>query len=178
MNRATWFGSWSYGPWETGCRSQDGCNFVPKRYTFAHSSLRTTTPFLCPDHGTLSPVGLLTQDTEVKMYPQSASPTADHADPFTSSAGGPRRYVYSDNDSDNVDPYGRRDTYASDSSNNGLNDAERYYDHNGNYDSYGLWSTLLRYSHTHTCVIFKHNLTRTRMSTSMASGILQHPQNP
>ncbi|KAG2159276.1 glycosyltransferase family 48 protein [Suillus bovinus] len=70
------------------------------------------------------------------MYPQSASPTADHADPFTSSAGGPRRYVYSDNDSDNVDPYGRRDTYASDSSNNGLNDAERYYDHNGNYDPY------------------------------------------
>ncbi|KAG1733326.1 hypothetical protein EDB19DRAFT_1228542, partial [Suillus lakei] len=70
------------------------------------------------------------------MYPQSSSPTADHADPFTSAAGGPRRYVYNDNDSDNVDPYGRRDTYASDSSNNGLNDTERYYDHNGNYDPY------------------------------------------
>lgn len=70
------------------------------------------------------------------MYPQSSSPTADHADPFTSAAGGPRRYIYSDNDSDNVDPYSRRDTYASDSSNNGLNDTERYYDHNGNYDPY------------------------------------------
>lgn len=70
------------------------------------------------------------------MYPQSSSPTADHADPFTSAAGGPRRYIYSDNDSDNVGPYSRRDTYASDSSNNGLNDTERYYDHNGNYDPY------------------------------------------
>jgi hypothetical protein len=111
------------------------------------------------------------------MYPQSSSPTADHADPFTSAAGGPRRYIYSDNDSDNVDPYSRRDTYASDSSNNGLNDTERYYDHNGNYDPYGSCSVFLLHSHTHTCVIFKRNLTQTRMSTYMVSGILQHPQN-
>jgi 1,3-beta-glucan synthase len=74
------------------------------------------------------------------MYPQSSSPTADHADPFTSSASVPRRDFFGDADSDSVDPHGRRDTYASDSSNNGLNDGERYYDHNGNYDPYGLWS--------------------------------------
>ena len=70
-------------------------------------------------------------------YPHSTSPTLEHADPFGPSASVPRRYVYSDNDSDNVDSYGRRDTYASDSSNNGLNDPERYYDHNGIYDPYG-----------------------------------------
>ncbi|KAF9238943.1 glycosyltransferase family 48 protein [Melanogaster broomeanus] len=75
------------------------------------------------------------------MHPQSSSPTADHADPFGSSAAFSRRYVYSDNDSDNVEPYGRRDTYASDSSNNGLNDQERYYDHNGAYDPYAQQDT-------------------------------------
>lgn len=87
------------------------------------------------------------------MYLQSSSPTADHADPFTSSSV-PRRYVYSDGDSDSVDPHGRRDTYASDSSNNGLNDADRYYDHNGSYDPYGVWSVCCAPIHilTHTCV--------------------------
>ena len=57
--------------------------------------------------------------------------------------------MYSDNDSDNVDPYGRRDTIASDSSNNGLNDPDRYYDHNGTYDPYGGHAHLqltVRYS--------------------------------
>lgn len=68
-------------------------------------------------------------------YPNSTAPIVEHADPFGSSH--PRRYVYSDNDSDHVDSYGPRDTYISDSSNNGLNDSERYYDHNGTYDPYG-----------------------------------------
>ena len=72
----------------------------------------------------------------------STTPSIEHADPFGPSAAHPRRYVYSDNDSDNVDPYGRRDTYASDSSNNGLNDTERYYDHNGTYDPYGEHGTF------------------------------------
>lgn len=87
------------------------------------------------------------------MYPQSSSPSADHADPFRSSTSVPRRYVYNDvdGDSDSVDPHGRRDTYASDSSNNGLNDPERYYDHSGNYDSYGVWSlSCAAHSHTHS----------------------------
>jgi len=86
------------------------------------------------------------------MYPQSSSPTADHADAFTSSSSVPRRYVYSDGDSDSVDPYGRRDTYASDSSNNGLNDPDRYYDQNGNYDPYGVWSVDSSRSHTYSLV--------------------------
>ncbi|KAG9313770.1 1,3-beta-glucan synthase subunit FKS1, domain-1-domain-containing protein [Chiua virens] len=73
-------------------------------------------------------------------YPQS-TPIVEHADPFGPSAAIPRRYVYSDNDSDNVESYGRRDTYASDSSNNGLNDTERYYDHNGTYDPYAQQDT-------------------------------------
>ncbi|KAF8119311.1 glycosyltransferase family 48 protein [Boletus edulis] len=74
-------------------------------------------------------------------YPHSTSPTLEHADPFGPSAAHGRRYVYSDNDSDNVDTYGRRETYASDSSNNGLNDTERYYDHNGAYDPYAQQDT-------------------------------------
>ncbi|EIW79670.1 glycosyltransferase family 48 protein [Coniophora puteana RWD-64-598 SS2] len=69
------------------------------------------------------------------QYPHSGSPTADPNDPFGSSSAIPRRY-YNDTDSDNIDTYGRRDTYASDSSANGLNDGERYYDHNGQYDPY------------------------------------------
>ena len=69
------------------------------------------------------------------MYPHPSSPTADPSDPFGSSSF-PRRYIYSDNDSDNADPYGRRDTFTSDSSHHGLND-DRYYDNNGPYDLYG-----------------------------------------
>ena len=69
-------------------------------------------------------------------YPHSTSPSVEHADPFNLSTL-PRRYIYSDNDSEHVDSYGPRDTYASDGSNNGLNDSDRYYDHNGTYDPYG-----------------------------------------
>ncbi|KAI6096184.1 glycosyltransferase family 48 protein [Pisolithus croceorrhizus] len=74
------------------------------------------------------------------MHPHSSSPMADMPDPFGSSAPYPRRYMYSDNDSDNIEPYERRDTYASDSSHNGLND-DRYYDHSGAYDLYGPQDT-------------------------------------
>lgn len=65
-------------------------------------------------------------------YPSSSPPSTDNQhDPFSNS-NGQRRYY--DNESDNVD-YGRRDTYASDSSNPGLND-QNFYDQNGTYDPY------------------------------------------
>ncbi|KAL4242725.1 1,3-beta-glucan synthase component FKS1, partial [Abortiporus biennis] len=64
------------------------------------------------------------------MYVSSSPSSGDH-DPFNPAEPG-----YYDNDSER-DEYGRRDTYASDSSNHGLNDDERYYDHNGGYDPYG-----------------------------------------
>ncbi|KAI0783273.1 1,3-beta-glucan synthase [Abortiporus biennis] len=63
------------------------------------------------------------------MYVSSSPSSGDH-DPFNPAEPG-----YYDNDSER-DEYGRRDTYASDSSNHGLNDDERYYDHNGGYDPY------------------------------------------
>lgn len=60
-------------------------------------------------------------------YPSSSPSTENHqSDPF---AAQPRQYY--DNESD----YGRRDTYASDSSNPGMND-NGYYDNNGVYDPY------------------------------------------
>ena len=68
------------------------------------------------------------------MYPHPSSPTVDPSYPFGSSSF-PRRYNYSDNDSDNADPYGRRDNFISDSSHHGLND-DRFYDNNGPYDLY------------------------------------------
>lgn len=108
-------------------------------------------------------------------YPQSNTPSVEHADPFGPSAAVPRRYLYNDNDSDNVDSYGRRDTYASDSSNNGLNDPDRYYDHNGTYDPYGRHA----YSRTPSLLVhtaFQRNKTRTRTSTSMGVGI-HRPQS-
>lgn len=82
-------------------------------------------------------------------YPHSTSPSVENVDPFGPSAAIPRRYIYSDNDSDNVDAYGRRDTFTSDSSNHGLNDPERYYDQSGGYDPYGGHHVLatVRYSH-------------------------------
>ncbi|KAH9914111.1 1,3-beta-glucan synthase component-domain-containing protein [Fomitopsis serialis] len=61
----------------------------------------------------------------------SSSPTSDQ-DPFSNAQAADGRYY--DNDSDN---YNRRDTYMSDSSQNGLNDDDRYYDHHGAYDPYG-----------------------------------------
>ena len=54
------------------------------------------------------------------------------SDPFGTANGAPRRYY--DNDSEEYGP-GRRDTYASDSSNQGLTDPG-YYDQNGAYDPY------------------------------------------
>ncbi|RDB28250.1 1,3-beta-glucan synthase component FKS1 [Hypsizygus marmoreus] len=69
--------------------------------------------------------------TSQEGYPSSSSPpSADHNDPFAS--GNQRRYY--DNDSDNAD-FGRRDTYASDSSNQGQNDPH-FYEQNGTYDPY------------------------------------------
>ncbi|TFY54630.1 hypothetical protein EVJ58_g8746 [Rhodofomes roseus] len=61
----------------------------------------------------------------------SSSPISDQ-DPFSNAQAADGRYY--DNDSDN---YNRRDTYMSDSSQNGLNDDDRYYDHHGAYDPYG-----------------------------------------
>ena len=68
----------------------------------------------------------------------SSSPTSDQ-DPFSNAQAADGRYY--DNDSDN---YNRRDTYMSDSSQNGLNDDDRYYDHHGAYDPYGEFFWLLR----------------------------------
>jgi 1,3-beta-glucan synthase len=65
-------------------------------------------------------------------YP--SSPSTDPHDPF-GNAHAPNRYY--DNDFDNADNYNRRDTYASEYSNSGYVDGERYYDHNGQYDPYG-----------------------------------------
>lgn len=62
-------------------------------------------------------------------YPSSSSPSNDaHNDPFNSNQ---RRYY--DNESDNAD-FGRRDTYASDSSNPALNEPH-FYEQNA-YDPY------------------------------------------
>lgn len=63
----------------------------------------------------------------------SPSPSSDPHDPFSNSHVTDQRYY--DNDSENAD-YNRRDTYASDGSNNGLND-DGYYDNSGAYDPYG-----------------------------------------
>lgn len=63
----------------------------------------------------------------------SPSPSLDPHDPFSNSHSADPRYY--DNDSENAD-YNRRDTYASDSSNNGLNE-DGYYDNGGTYDPYG-----------------------------------------
>ncbi|EPQ51775.1 1,3-beta-glucan synthase [Gloeophyllum trabeum ATCC 11539] len=65
------------------------------------------------------------------IYPGSSPPSDPH-DPFASS-----NQRYYDNDSDQADPYRRRDTYASDSSDAALNEDDRYYDNNGNYGRYG-----------------------------------------
>ncbi|KAF9463251.1 1,3-beta-glucan synthase [Collybia nuda] len=68
--------------------------------------------------------------TSQEGYHSSSPPSTDaHNDPFNSQG---RRYY--DNESDNAD-FGRRDTYASDSSNPGLHDPN-FYDQNGNYDPY------------------------------------------
>nr|QCR99115.1 1,3-beta-D-glucan synthase [Grifola frondosa] len=67
----------------------------------------------------------------------SSSPSSDPHDPFSNvHAQMPEPQRYYDNDSDQIDNYGRRDTYGSDGSNGG-NDDDRYYDHNGAYDPYG-----------------------------------------
>ncbi|TFK45980.1 1,3-beta-glucan synthase [Heliocybe sulcata] len=65
------------------------------------------------------------------IYPGSSPPSDPH-DPFASA-----NQRYYDNDSDQADPYRRRDTYASDSSDAALNDDDRYYDQGGNYGHYG-----------------------------------------
>lgn len=71
-------------------------------------------------------------------YSSSPSTEAHLNDPFNSQ---PRYY---DNESDNVD-YGRRDTYASDTSHPGYNDPG-YYDQN-NYDAYRMcFSRLCRWA--------------------------------
>ncbi|KAG6884155.1 1,3-beta-D-glucan synthase [Termitomyces sp. T159_Od127] len=76
----------------------------------------------------MSRTGPISQDG----YPSSSPPSTDNQhDPFSNS-NSQRRYY--DNESDNVD-YGRRDTYASDSSNPGLNE-QNFYDQNGTYDPY------------------------------------------
>ncbi|KAG6849623.1 1,3-beta-D-glucan synthase [Arthromyces matolae] len=74
-----------------------------------------------------------TGPTSQEGYPSSSSPpsTDNQHDPFNNN-NGQRRYY--DNESENVD-YGRRDTYASDSSNAGLNE-QNFYDQNGTYDPY------------------------------------------
>lgn len=107
--------------------------FTPHRLPTPTSSLLASDG---SNNDTVGPSPRPSRASSRMSYPHSTSPTLEHADPFGPSAF-PRRYVYGDNDSDNVDSYGRRDTYASDSSNNGLNDPERYYDHNGTYDPYG-----------------------------------------
>ncbi|THU88102.1 1,3-beta-glucan synthase [Dendrothele bispora CBS 962.96] len=62
-------------------------------------------------------------------YPSPSPTTVDpRADPFSPPPG---QHRYYDSESD----YGRRDTYASESSNNGLNE-QGYYDHNNGYDAY------------------------------------------
>ena len=65
-------------------------------------------------------------------YASSPSMETTPSDPFGTANGAPRRYY--DNDSEEYGP-GRRDTYASDSSNQGLTDPG-YYDQNGAYDPY------------------------------------------
>ncbi|KAK7680380.1 1,3-beta-D-glucan synthase [Cerrena zonata] len=62
----------------------------------------------------------------------SPSPSSDPHDPFSNS----QERGYYDNDSEHND-YGRRDTYTSDSSQHGITDEDRYYDHHGAYDPYG-----------------------------------------
>jgi 1,3-beta-glucan synthase len=69
------------------------------------------------------------------LYPSSASPSLDH-DPYSQ----PRRF-YDNESENNVEAYVRRDTYASESSNAGFNDPERFYDHNNNYDPYAPQDT-------------------------------------
>lgn len=88
------------------------------------------------------------------MY-TSPSPSSDPHDPFSNSHGADPRYY--DNESENAD-YNRRDTYASDGSNNGLND-DGYYDHNGAYDPYGeeICDTL---SHTRSFAHWSYSTTR------------------
>lgn len=66
------------------------------------------------------------------MYVSSSPSSGGDHDPFNNTPGDPRYY---DNDSER--DYGRRDTYGSDSGSHGMNDDERYYDHNGAYDPYG-----------------------------------------
>lgn len=79
--------------------------------------------------------------TSQEGYPSSSPPSTDtHNDPFNSQG---RRYY--DNESDNAD-FGRRDTYASDSSNPGLHDPN-FYDQNGNYDPYRELGTELYAAH-------------------------------
>ncbi|KAF5365320.1 hypothetical protein D9758_005437 [Tetrapyrgos nigripes] len=64
-------------------------------------------------------------------YPSSSPTSASHGiDPFSPPTGA-QQHRYYDSESD----YGRRDTYASESSNLGLND-QGYYDHNNGYDTY------------------------------------------
>ncbi|KZT28283.1 glycosyltransferase family 48 protein [Neolentinus lepideus HHB14362 ss-1] len=69
------------------------------------------------------------------IYPGSSPPSDPH-DPFASA-----NQRYYDNDSDQADPYRRRDTYASDSSDAALNDDDRFYEQGGNYGRYGNQDT-------------------------------------
>ncbi|KII91785.1 glycosyltransferase family 48 protein [Plicaturopsis crispa FD-325 SS-3] len=63
-------------------------------------------------------------------------PMYQPADPFSPQSAAPQHRYY-DNESDNVDYPGRRDTFASDSSGHADPADERYYDQNGAYDPYG-----------------------------------------
>ena len=103
----------------------------------------------------------------------SSSPISDQ-DPFSNAQAADGRYY--DNDSDN---YNRRDTYMSDSSQNGLNDDDRYYDHHGAYDPYGEFAR----SQNLPWAVFSHSRARKvrnptpilrRMSTQRSMRPLQN----
>lgn len=77
-----------------------------------------------------------TGPTGQEGYSSSSPPSDSHMnnDPF-SPPPPTQRGAYYDQESDNVDYGGRRDTYASDISNPALNDPA-YYDNNPGYDPY------------------------------------------
>ncbi|EMD36733.1 glycosyltransferase family 48 protein [Gelatoporia subvermispora B] len=66
------------------------------------------------------------------VYISSSPGSSDPHDPFSNAQAADSGRYY---DNDSVEHYpGRRDTYASDGSNTGLNDDDRYYDNGGGYD--------------------------------------------
>lgn len=104
--------------------------------------------------------------TSQEGYPSSSPSTDTHNDPFNAQG---RRYY--DNESDNAD-YGRRDTYASDSSNPGLHDPN-FYDQNGNYDPYRKLECRVTLCTLVSLCLLK--LPKTQIQTLMSMASDMHP---